>query len=250
MAIMRVTTAIPIISDNFTYVVEDGGEALVIDPGEASPIMRRLRETGSVLIAVLLTHDHFDHTAGVNQLVAATGCELVGVPRVANAGEMVLHVGPFTVTAMSTPGHSADSVCYVFGPEDGAPGEVFTGDTLFVGGCGRMFTRAPDVMWASLSRIASLPPETLVYCGHDYALEDYEFAVTLEPGNTRVRERLQEIRALVDVDLQTVPSTVSVERATNPFLRAGDPELKQVLGMDGALDVEVFAEMRRRKNRF
>ncbi len=247
---MRVTTAIPVISDNLAYVVEDAGKALVIDPGEASPVLRRLRETGSTLLAVVLTHDHFDHTAGSEELVATTGCELVGVPRVGDAGEATLHIGPFTVMVLNTPGHSEDSVCYYLPPADGSPGAVFTGDTLFVGGCGRLFTRSPETMWQSFLRLASLPPDTRVYCGHDYALEDYEFAVTLEPGNARVRERLEEIRALVESGRLTVPSTVALELATNPFMRAGDHELKRVLGMPDAPDVDVFAELRRRKDRF
>ncbi len=247
---MHVTTAIPVISDNYTYVVEDAGKALVIDPGEASPVLRRLRETGSTLLVVLWTHDHFDHTTGSDELVARTGCELVGVPPVGDAGEATLHIGPFTVRVLSTPGHSEDSVCYYLPPVDGSPGAVFTGDTLFVGGCGRVFTHSPETMWQSFLRLASLPPDTCVYCGHDYALEDYEFAVTLEPGNARVKERLDEIRALVESGRLTVPSTVALELATNPFMRASDPELKRVLGMPDAPDVDVFAELRRRKDRF
>ena len=247
---MRTITVIPTLADNYTYLLECDGEAVAIDPGEASPVLRQLRETGSALLVVLLTHDHFDHAAGSDELVAKTGCELVGVPPVDDAGGATLHVGPFTVTVLSTPGHSEDSVCYYLPPLDGSPGAVFTGDTLFVGGCGRLFTRSPETMWQSFLRLASLPPDTGVYCGHDYALEDYEFAVTLEPGNARVRERLAEIRALVESGRLTVPSTVALELATNPFMRASDPELKRVLGMEGAPDVDVFAELRRRKDRF
>lgn len=251
------TTVIPTLADNYTYVLECEGEAVAIDPGEASPVLRRLRESDFSLRAVLCTHGHFDHTAGNEELARVTGCEL-HVPRSSSesnparvAGETVsLQAGPFQFSVMPTPGHSEDSVCYYLPPSDGSAGAVFTGDTLFVGGCGRMFTRSQEAMWQSFRRLASLPPDTRVYCGHDYALEDYEFAVTLEPGNPLVRERLEEIRALVESGRLTVPSTVALEVATNPFLRASDPVLKRVLGMQDALDVDVFAELRRRKDRF
>ena len=254
---MRTITVIPTLSDNYTYVLECEGEAVAIDPGEASPVLRRLRESGSNLRVVLCTHGHFDHTAGNEELARVTGCEL-HVPQGSSESSCPgvdgeagsLQAGPFRFSVVPTPGHSEDSVCYYLPPSDGSPGAVFTGDTLFVGGCGRLFSRSPETMWASFQRLASLPRETLVYCGHDYALEDHEFAVTLEPGNSRVRERLEEIRALVESGRLTVPSTVALELVTNPFLRASDPELKRVLGMPDAPDVDVFAELRRRKDRF
>jgi hydroxyacylglutathione hydrolase len=127
---------------------------------------------------------------------------------------------------------------------------VFTGDTLFVGGCGRLFTHSPEMMWFSLSRLAALPPDTEVYCGHDYTLEDLEFALDLEPDNEAVKARLEQIRTLVESGQPTVPSTIGLELASNPFLRANDPVLRRALGMQNATDVEVFAEVRRRKDRF
>ncbi|MBE9506243.1 MAG: hydroxyacylglutathione hydrolase [Chloroflexi bacterium] len=254
---MRTIAVIPTLADNYTYVLECEGEAVAIDPGEASPVLRWLRESGCSLRAVLCTHGHFDHTTGSEQLARVTGCEL-HVPASSSessfpgmAGQAgSLQAGPFQFSVIPTPGHSEDSVCYYLPPSDGSPGAVFTGDTLFVGGCGRLFTHSPETMWASFRRLASLPPDTRVYCGHDYALEDYEFAVTLEPGNARVKERLDEIRALVESGQLTVPSTVALELATNPFMRASDTMLKRALAMPDARDVDVFAELRRRKDRF
>ncbi|MBN1855659.1 MAG: hydroxyacylglutathione hydrolase [Dehalococcoidia bacterium] len=248
---------IPTLSDNYTYLIENGSEAVVVDPGEARPVLRRLERTGASLVAVVCTHGHFDHTAGNEELVRETDC-LLYLPRDLSDGDaastdMELSArsyGPFKMILIPTPGHSKDSVCYYLAPAEDAPGAVFTGDTLFVGGCGRLFTHSPSVMWQSLQRLLTLPPETLVYCGHDYALENYEFALDIEPDNGAVKRRLEEMRAVADVSGNSVPSTMEIERATNPFLRAAEPEMKRVLGMPDASDAEVFAELRRRKDRF
>ncbi|MFW6102971.1 MAG: hydroxyacylglutathione hydrolase C-terminal domain-containing protein, partial [Chloroflexota bacterium] len=120
----------------------------------------------------------------------------------------------------------------------------------FVGGCGRVFTRSPEAMWSSLQILAALPPETRVYCGHDYSLEDYEFAVTIEPDNPEVKRRLKEIRSLVESGSLTVPSTIRQELETNPFLRASSAEMKAALRMPDAGDAETFAALRRLKDRF
>ena len=254
---MRSITVIPTLSYNYTYVFVYEGEAVAIDPGEASPVLRRLRESGCSLSAVLCTHGHFDHTAGSEELARVTGCELhlsassskSNRPGVAGKTGS-LQAGPFRFSVIPTPGHSEDSVCYYLPPSDRSAGAVFTGDTLFVGGCGRLFTHSPETMWASFQRLASLPPETLVYCGHDYSLENYEFALTVEPDNEAVRHRLEEMRALAESVEPAVPSTMAEECATNPFLRVSEPVLKRALGMPDAPDVDVFAELRRRKDRF
>ncbi|MFW6055885.1 MAG: hydroxyacylglutathione hydrolase [Chloroflexota bacterium] len=243
-------TAIATLADNFTYIVDNGAAAVVIDPGEASPVLRRLDERSLNLTAILATHAHFDHTGGANELVRNSRCEVVGVVEGTSGAGFTYEVGPFSFVVLSTPGHSADSVCYYLPGSDKHPGVVFTGDTLFVGGCGRVFTRSPEAMWSSLQLLAALPPETRVYCGHDYSLEDYEFAVTIEPNNAEVKSRLEEIRSLVESGGLTVPSTIGQELATNPFLRASTQEMKQALGMPDAGDAETFAALRRLKDRF
>ncbi len=245
---MHTVITLGTLADNYTFVLESQGEAVVIDPGEASPVLRTLERLGSRLLAVLCTHAHFDHTGGNQELVRRTDCEVL-LPDDSGADRM-LGVGPFEFTVLGTPGHSADSVCFYLPEVDGQPGDVFTGDTMFCGGCGRLFTRSPEAMWASLCKLAALPPETRVFCGHDYTLENYEFAVTLEPENSALRARLAEARRLASDGSVTVPSTIAAECATNVFLRAADPNLRRVLGMESATDVEVFAEVRRRKDRF
>lgn len=238
------------LADNLTYVLERDGEAVVIDPGEASPVLRHLDATGSKLLAVLCTHGHFDHVAGIGQLVAGTRCDVVQPGETDAGSDDLVSAGPFAFTVLRTPGHSTDSVCLYLPASDGGPGEVFTGDTLFIGGCGRLLTRSPETMWASLQVLAALPGDTRVYPGHDYTLENYEFALTVEPENRIVKRRLEQVRSLVEAGRQVVPSTIREERATNPFLRAVDPALKAALGMPQASDVAAFAELRRRKDRF
>lgn len=248
--LMHTVTTLGTLADNYSYVIEMDGDAVAIDPGEASPVLRVLDRSASRLRAVLCTHDHFDHTGGNDELARRTGCtvHLPGAAAISNRTE--LNVGPFLFTVLRTPGHSSDSVCLYLPPADGQPGDVFTGDTLFVGGCGRLLTRSPELMWASLQLIAALPPETRVFCGHDYTLENYEFAVTVEPDNRLVQARLDEMRKLAETCLPTVPSTIAVERNTNPFLRAAQPAMKRAVGMENATDVEVFAHLRRMKDRF
>jgi hydroxyacylglutathione hydrolase len=246
---MHTVMVLGILADNYAYLVESGGDAVVIDPGEASPVLRALERSGSRLRAVLCTHGHFDHTGGSRELSQRTGCAVM-LPDEALVKEDRLAVGSLAFDVLRTRGHSADSVCFYLPPEGGVAGDLFTGDTLFLGGCGRLLTKSPEMMWSSLQALATLPPETKVYPGHDYTLENYEFAVTVEPDNRLVRARLEEIRSLIEADMPTVPSTIGLELTTNPFLRAVQPEMRRALGMEDASDVEVFAELRRRKDRF
>jgi len=247
--VMRTVTILATLSDNYSYVVECDGQAVVIDAGEASPVLRYLGASGARLVAALGTHGHFDHTGGNRELVERTGCNVLLPETLAAAGD-TLSVGPFQFVVLRTPGHSPDSVCFHLPAGDGSPGDVFTGDTLFIGGCGRLLTRSPEVMWVSLTLLAGLPGGTRVYPGHDYTLENLEFALTVEPQNSVVKRRLEEVRSLVQAGRQPVPSTIALERATNPFLRAGDPAMKAALGLMRASDVDSFAELRRRKDRF
>jgi hydroxyacylglutathione hydrolase len=247
---MHTVTTLGTLADNYTYVIESEGDAVVIDAGEASPVLRALGRSGARLHAVLCTHDHFDHTGGKDDLSRQTGCVVLLPGAEIEGQDQHVTAGPFVFTVLRTPGHSADSVCLYLPPSQGGVGDVFTGDTLFCGGCGRLFTRSPQIMWTSLQLLAALPAETRVFCGHDYALVNYEFAVTVEPDNPLVQTRLAEVRALVEEGKLTVPSTIALERATNPFLRAGERDMKRALGMESAPDAEVFAELRRRKDRF
>ena len=246
---------IPALGDNLIYLHRyNQSDCLVVDPSDCSSVLRILREQDLSLKMILVTHHHWDHTGGVAELKQKTGCKVVGgdkrrirgVDQLVEDGE-ILPAGDADVHVIATPGHTSTSVCYYVLPSGtNVSGILWTGDTLFVGGCGRLFEGNAKSMSESLQKLASLPDDTLVYCGHDYTLENYEFALSIEPDNQAVRQRLNDIRQTG----QTVPSTMLQERTTNVFLLAGTPELKAALNMPQAKDFEAFAELRQRKDIF
>jgi len=250
---------IPALGDNFIYLYRyNRSDSLAVDPGDGSLVLRAMKEHGLNLRMILITHHHWDHVAGAADLKQKTGCKIIGADRRSIPGidsvvenGQILPVGERKVRVIATPGHTRTSVCYYMEPSAGDKnGILWTGDTLFAGGCGRLLECNAQAMWKSLQRLASLPADTLVYCGHDYTLENYEFASGIEPGNQDVKERLDQVRQLQIRGKLTVPSSILQERRTNCFLRAGTPELKAALGMPQAQAVEVFAELRRRKDVF
>jgi hydroxyacylglutathione hydrolase len=250
---------IPALGDNFIYLYRyNKSDSLAVDPSDGSLVLRILQEKGLSLKMVLITHHHWDHVAGASDLKQQTGCKIIGadkqrIPALDSvvADGQILPVGDRKVRVVATPGHTRTSVCYYMEPSaDNENGILWTGDTLFVGGCGRLLECDAKTMWGSLQKLASLPDDTLVYCGHDYTLENYEFAFGIEPNNQAVKERLEQVRRLLKQGKLTVPSNILLEKTTNCFLRAGTPELKAALGMQNAQAVEVFAELRRRKDFF
>jgi hydroxyacylglutathione hydrolase len=256
---MNSVITIPALGDNFIYLYRyNQSDALAVDPCDSSLVLRALKEHGLNLKAILITHHHWDHVGGTDELKRKTGCEVIGADKRRIPGidlvvtdEQVLSVSERKIRVIATPGHTSTSVCYYMEPSAGSEnGILWTGDTLFVGGCGRLLEQDAQSMWDSLQKLASLPDDTLVYCGHDYTLENYEFASGIEPGNQIVKERLDQIRQLLTQGKLTVPSSILLEKSTNCFLRAGTPELKTALGMPDAQAVEVFAELRRRKDVF
>jgi len=256
---MNSVITIPALGDNFIYLCRyNQNDSLAVDPSDASLVLRTLQEHGLNLRTILITHHHWDHVAGTAELKQKTGCKVIGADKgripgidsVVSDGQ-ILPVGDRRLLVIDTPGHTSTSVCYYMEPSAGNEnGILWTGDTLFVGGCGRLLERDAQSMWESLQKLASLSDDTLVYCGHDYTLENYEFASGIEPGNQVVKERLDQVRQLQTQGKLTVPSSILLERTTNCFLRAGTPELKAALGMQDAQAVEVFAELRRRKDVF
>lgn len=256
---MNDTTITLTCGDNYIYVCPCGERrSFVVDPTDAAMVLRVLDEQKLELAAILLTHHHGDHTAGVTAIKSRTGCQVVGPDerRIAGIDRLVrdgdtIGLDALTVQVIATPGHTRSSVCYYL-PSSGdeRPGVVFTGDTLFVGGCGRPMECDAGVLWKSLTRLAALPDETFVFCGHDYTAENYEFALTIEPENRAVRERLEEARQAGAQGRPTVPSTIGREKATNIFLRAAEPAVGSALGMGQASPERVFAELRQRKNLF
>jgi len=210
--------AIQALGDNFIYLHRyQGNRAFVVDPGDAAAVLEALQKHDLSLTAILLTHHHWDHVGGTKELKSKTGCEVVGADRkllstpdrtVADGDAFVL--GDSRIEVIATPGHTAACVCYhVESSSEGQAGVVYTGDTLFVGGCGRPMECEPAVMWESLCKLAALPDETQVYCGHDYTLESYEFALTIDPGNRILQKRLAELQKAVEYGQFTVPSTIA-----------------------------------------
>jgi len=255
---MNLMTTISALGDNYIYLYQyDQGNAFVVDPGDSSPVLDVLESRGLSLSAVLATHNHYDHVGGARELKAKTDCQIIGpsrngipgIDRIVEDSE-VLEFSGTSVRVVATPGHTGSGVCYYVQPGPDRGGILFTGDTLFIGGCGRIFECDAETMWDSLQRIAALPDDTLIYPGHDYTQENYEFALTIEPDNDAVKECLDRIRNQSGKADPAVPSTIARERATNIFLRADTPKIKAALGLDDASDVEVFAELRRRKDVF
>ncbi|MGL5114665.1 MAG: hydroxyacylglutathione hydrolase [Beijerinckiaceae bacterium] len=243
-------------SDNFTVLIHDpvtGATAAIDAPDEAS-VLAALDETGWKLTDILVTHEHFDHVEGIPGLKQRFGCRVVApakasqVPLVdvtVGEGDRV-HVGGLVAEVLETPGHCPDHVSYWFAGEK----IVFAGDTLFALGCGRILGSTAKLFWASLQRLAALPDSTEVYCGHEYTLSNARFALTVDPANIVLRTRALEIENKRAQGKVTLPTTIGLEKATNPYLRAADPGVQAAVGMAGAEPGAVFAELRERKNRF
>ncbi len=244
------------LDDNFGVLVHDPdtGDTASIDAPDAVPVREALAHKGWKLSHILVTHHHADHTQGIDELKSAFGCHVIGpgaeAGKIPSLDQTVDDGDEFTfggepVKVISTPGHTLDMVNFYF-PESGV---VFTGDTLFALGCGRIFEGDPAMMWHSLAKLAKLPGETIVYCGHEYTLANARFAVTVDPENSALSSRMAEIEALRKAGKPTLPTTIELELATNPFLRPHDAAIRANLGMQDADDAAVFAEIRGRKDR-
>lgn len=244
-------------TDNFGVLIHDDRAGLTasIDAPEFDPIKHRLAERGWRLDRILVTHHHADHVEADLTLKAAFGSSIVGPA--AEAGKIpgidqtvkdgdVIRFGGFDVHVIATPGHTSGHVSYYIP----AAKVAFTADTLFALGCGRCFEEPPEVMWGSLEKLAALPDETVVYCGHEYTESNARFALTIEPDNAELVARAAEVSALRAAGKPTLPTTIGLEKRTNPFLRANEPGIRQRLGLETAPAAAVFAEIRRRKDVF
>ena len=248
-------TLVPCLKDNYAYLLadRDAGLCAVVDPSEPGPVKAALAKSGLKLTHILNTHHHWDHTGGNEALKAEFGAIVVGPgkdrDRIPGIDEDVSEdtgwtFGPHRARILEVPAHTKGAITFVFGDI------AFTGDTLFAMGCGRLFEGDPPMMWNSLSKLMTLPDDTRIYCGHEYTLSNGRFALTLEPNNADLKARMREVEAARAKNEPTVPSTMELEKKTNPFLRPNSPELRRSLGMENASDVEVFGETRKRKDSF
>ena len=252
-----VLETIPCLSDNYAYLLHDTstGETALVDIPEAAPILSALEDRGWTLSEVWITHHHDDHVQGLGKVLAAHPAPVRGAAADAHRqpaldvqvsdGDRFSFAG-HEVQVMDVSGHTMGHVAY-YVP---AAAAVFTADSLMALGCGRLFEGSAERMWASLSKLAALPPETEVCSGHEYTASNAKFALTIDPDNKDLMSRTKAIEAARAAGRPTVPSKLALELATNPFLRANDPDIRTRLAMQSASDAEVFAEIRARKDAF
>jgi hydroxyacylglutathione hydrolase len=231
------------LSDNYIWLVHDpdSGETMVVDPAEADPVLAEAERRGWTISAIWNTHWHPDHTGGNAAIKQATGAPVIApaaeAAKIPTADRLVAEgdtvtLGKHVATVLETPAHTAGHITYHFADDAVA----FTGDTLFAMGCGRLFEGTAAQMYANMQRLADLPPETSVYCAHEYTLSNARYAQVAEPDNAAIASRLREVEAMRERGEATVPTTIALERATNPFMRAQS--------------IEQFAERRASKDVF
>lgn len=261
--------------DNYIWMMHDGRRAVVVDPGAAAPVLKALDQQRLELSAVLLTHLHFDHNRGVPHLLERGSIPVYGpllnehdrgshppwpapgtvpldcVTHVVGEGDTVrLDALDMTLSVLAVPGHTKGHIVFL----EGQRNWVFTGDTLFAGGCGKVFGGSMQAMIDSLDRLAALPVQTQVYCAHEYTLDNLRFALAVEPDNRELIARIAAESRKRDAGLPTVPSTMGLERATNPFLRVMEPQVLHTLrterGVDASTRVASFEALRSWKSAF
>ncbi len=251
---------VPAFRDNYLWLLSRAGRAAIVDPGDAAPVFAALAARSLTLDSILVTHHHADHTGGVAELARATGAAIFtpagesimtgGAPtRALREGDAIDVLGE-RLQVLDVPGHTAGHIAY-HAPTLRA---LFCGDTLFAGGCGRLFEGTPAQMLASLRKLAALPADTRVYCAHEYTLSNLRFALAVEPGNLRLQQRSERCSEMRARQMPTVPSTLAEECETNPFLRVTEPQVREAAERhtSGARisDESVFAALRAWKNVF
>lgn len=255
---MLTITLLPVLNDNYVYLAHESAskKTAVVDPALAEPVLKALDEKGWQLDYIFNTHHHGDHVGGNLQLKQATGCKVVGaaadrsrIPGLdiaVSEGDQI-QLGTLNFKIIDTPGHTLGHIVYYCAEAR----TLFCGDTLFSMGCGRLFEGTAEQMWKSLQKLTALPGNTRIYCAHEYTEANGRFALTLEADNPDLQQRIREVMALREKNLPTLPSSIALEMATNPFLREHSPSLrKSVAASDTDTPAQVFAKTRLLKDRF
>ena len=248
---------VPVLNDNYIYLLHEpvSGDTAVVDPALAQPVLDVLEEKSWQLTHILNTHHHWDHVDGNLELKAKTGCRIFasefdknripGIDIAVIEGDTAT-LGGQTADIIETPGHTSGHIVYYFADAKA----LFCGDTLFAMGCGRLFEGTAAQMWKSLEKLKTLPGSTRIYCTHEYTQANARFALSVEPDNRILQQRMEEVNQLRTANRPTIPSTMDLELATNPFLRSDSPALQETINMAGKPPVDVFTATRKLKDHF
>lgn len=242
---------IPVLTDNYIYIIRDlsSSEVAVVDPALADPVLEFLEKKKWKLSYIINTHHHFDHVGGNLEIKSKTGCKIFGskydqhrIPGIDIQldEKSYFKLGNSTAKILYIPGHTLGHIAYYFEEDQ----KLFSGDTLFAMGCGRLFEGTPSQMLESLTQIKNLNPLTLIYCTHEYTLKNGEFALTVDRENPLLIQRMEQVRSNRNQSLPTVPTTLQDELNTNPFLRPHSPDIQQAVKLIGATTTEVFTKLR------